>query len=281
MSINAHLENNPIVTVAIPLYGGEFIGQAIDSVLSQSFRDFELLVVDDYPNNKSRDVVMSYSDPRIVYVRNEKNMGAEGNWNKCLALAKGKYIKILPHDDTLQPDCLKEQVEVLDADLEERISLVFCARKIINIQGRQIATRRFSGKSAGQIGAQYLIRKCILRGTNLIGEPGAVLFRSSAAKTIGHFNGNIPYVIDLDYWVRLLSLGNAYFIDRPLSTFRISNSSWSVKIGAGQSEEFARFISLVASNPLNCIRGVDQMIGRMAAGLNCLARRMFYLLVIR
>ena len=275
------LKNTPLVTVAIPLYRGEFIRQAIDSVLSQSFKDFELLVVDDASDDKSREIVLSYSDPRIVYVRNRKNLGAEGNWNRCLALAKGTYIKILPHDDSLEPDCLKKQVSVLDADLDERIVLVFCARKIINTEGKQVAVRRFFGMPAGRVVARYLIRKCILYGTNLIGEPGAVLFRSNAARAIGDFNGKIPYVIDLDYWVRLLSRGNAYFIDRPLSTFRLSSSSWSVKIGAGQSKQFARFVCLVAKNPANFISSIDVIIGCLAAGMNCLARRIFYLLVIR
>lgn len=281
MSKNNILASKPLVTVAIPLYRGEFIRQAIDSVLSQTFRNFELLVVDDALDEKSKDIVMSYSDPRIVYVRNEKNLGAEGNWNMCLALANGMYIKILPHDDTLEPNCLKEQVDVLDADIDERISLVFCARKIINAKGQPITVRRFSRMSSSRIEARDLIRKCVLRGTNLIGEPGAVLFRSHAAKAVGSFNGTIPYVIDLDYWVRLLSLGNAYYINRPLSTFRVSSSSWSVKIGVGQSDEFKRFISLIASNPLNHINHVDQIIGRIAAGINCSARRMFYFFMIR
>jgi glycosyltransferase involved in cell wall biosynthesis len=269
------------VTVAIPLYRGEFIKQAIDSVLSQSFKDFELIVVDDASDDKSRDKVLSYTDSRIIYVRNKKNLGAEGNWNRCLALAKGKYIKILPHDDTLEPECLKEQVGVLNDDLEEKIALVFCIRKIINTEGKQITVRGLFGVPAGRISAGELVRKCVLRGTNLIGEPGAVLFRSNAAKAIGNFNGKIPYVIDLDYWVRLLSKGSAYFIDKPLSTFRISSSSWSVKIGASQSKQFARFISLVAKNPENFISAVDQIIGRLTSSMNCLARRMFYLLVIR
>jgi glycosyltransferase involved in cell wall biosynthesis len=281
LSNKRHSTNKPLVTVAIPLYRGEFIKQAIDSVLSQSFKDFELIIVDDASDDKSRNKVLSYTDSRIIYVRNKKNLGAEGNWNRCLALAKGKYIKILPHDDTLEPECLKEQVGVLNDDLEEKIALVFCIRKIINTEGKQITVRGLSGVPAGRISAGELVRKCVLRGTNLIGEPGAVLFRSNAAKAIGNFNGKIPYVIDLDYWVRLLSKGSAYFIDKPLSTFRVSSSSWSVKIGASQSKQFARFISLVAKNPENFISAVDQIIGRLTSSMNCLARRMFYLLVIR
>jgi glycosyltransferase involved in cell wall biosynthesis len=275
------LINKPHVTVAIPLYKGVFIRRAIDSVLSQSFSDFELLVLDDASDDKFRDIVLSYSDPRIVYVRNKKNLGAEGNWNMCLAHSRGTYIKILPHDDTLESECLKDQVKVLDEDLDKKIALVFCARKIINAEGKQLIVRRFFGIPEGQISSHTIIRKCILRGTNLIGEPGAVLFRSSAAKAIGPFNGKIPYVIDLDYWVRLLSQGNAYYVDKPLSTFRLSSTSWSVEIGARQSEQFASFISLVAQNPENHISSIDQIVGRILSSINCLARRIFYSIVIR
>lgn len=272
----------PLVTVAIPVYRGElYIKKAIDSVLSQSFTDFELLVIDNDSDDQTVDIVRSYSDARIVLVRNEKNIGAESNWNKCITLAKGSYIKILPHDDILQPNCLKEQVEILDADQEERIALVFCLRNIINDAGKQLAVRRIRGLTSGIVAGQKLIRKCVRLGTNLIGEPGAVLFRSKMAKQVGEFNGTIPYVIDLDYWVRLLAHGDAFFIDRPLSAFRVSSESWSVEIGSRQSEDFRQFINYIAEKQECCLSSFDKAIGRIMATLNGLARRIFYLLLIR
>jgi glycosyltransferase involved in cell wall biosynthesis len=273
--------NNPLVTVAIPVFRGEqYIQSAIDSVLSQTLRDFELLVVDNDSNDRTVDIVLSYSDPRIMLVRNEKNIGVEGNWNKCLSLAKGRYIKILPHDDTIEPNCLKEQVEVFDADREGRIGLVFCARRIINDAGKLVAERRIRSLAKGAIASRELIRLCVRRGTNLMGEPGSVLFRTKDSRAVGNFDGKIPYVIDLDYWVRLLLHGDAYYIDRPLSTFRVSGGSWSVEIGDRQSEEFVRFIDLVAKDPANCISTLDKILGRLAAALNGVARRMFYRLLV-
>jgi glycosyltransferase involved in cell wall biosynthesis len=274
--------NSPLVTVAIPVFRGEqYIQSAMDSVLAQSLSDFELLVVDNASDDRTAEIVLSYSDPRIFFVRNEENIGAEGNWNKCLALAKGQYVKILPHDDTIDPDCLKEQVAVFKADLEQRIKIVFCARRIINQAGKSVAERRIRSLDQGVIAARDLIRLCVRRGTNLIGEPGAVLFRSRDALTVGAFDGRLPYVIDLDYWVRLLALGDAYYIGKTLSTFRVSSGSWSVEIGTSQSKEFAQFIDLVAGNPSSCIRNVDRYLGRIAATLNGVARRIFYWLLVR
>jgi glycosyltransferase involved in cell wall biosynthesis len=270
-------KKKPLVTVAIPVFRGvQYIRSAIDSVLSQSFRDYELLVVDNASDDGTVDVVRSYSDPRIVLVCNEKNIGAEGNWNKCLTLAKGHYIKILPHDDTLEQDCLKDQVEVLAADQRGVLSLVFCARKIISHEGKVLAKRRVRGVATGVIVARSLIRLCVRRGTNLIGEPGAVLFRASAARASGSFNGTIPYVIDLDYWIRLLDNGDAYYIDNPLSSFRVSGGSWSVEIGARQSKDYICFIDLVSSERVDYISIFDKLLGRMAAVINGILRRIFY-----
>ena len=281
MSINnLDLENDPLVTVAIPVFqGARYIRFAIDSVLAQSFGDYELLVVDNNSDDGTIDIVCSYSDPRIVLVRNEKNIGAEGNWNKCLMLAKGRYIKILPHDDTLERNCLKEQVEVLEADRSGKLSLVFCARKIISDTGKFLTRRRIRGIDAGAITGRRLVRLCVRRGTNLIGEPGAVLFRKSAARASGNFDGRIPYVIDLDYWVRLLNHGDAYYINTPLSSFRVSSGSWSVEIGMRQSKDYACFIEFISRERADYISNFDKILGHLAANLNGISRKIFYRLL--
>lgn len=278
MSINnLNLNHIPLVTVAIPVFrGAQYIRSAIDSVLSQSFGDYELLVVDNGSDDGTVDIVRSYSDPRIVLVCNEKNIGAEGNWNKCLMLARGHYIKILPHDDTLERDCLKSQVEVLDADQLKQLSLVFCSRKIINDKGKVLAKRRVRGLVTGVISARNLIRLCVRRGTNLVGEPGAVLFRSSAARISGNFDGRISYVIDLDYWVRLLNHGDAYYIDEALSSFRISNGSWSAEIGKRQSKDYISFIDLIRRERADYISNFDISCGRLTAIFNGILRRIFF-----
>ena len=205
------------------------------------------------------------------------NIGAEGNWNKCLTLARGRYIKILPHDDTLERDCLKDQVEILVADQMEQISLVFCGRRIINNEGKVLAKRRIRGISAGIISSRHLIRLCVRRGTNLIGEPGAVLFRSSAARVSGNFDGKISYVIDLDYWVRLLDHGDAYYIDGTLSSFRVSNGSWSAEIGKRQSKDFICFIDSICRGRADYISNFDISLGQLNATINGILRRVFFI----
>ena len=265
--------STPRVTVAIPTYrGAAHLGAAIDSVLSQTFGDFELLVLDDNSPDDTAAVVARFTDPRLVYLRNPQNLGPLGNWDRCLAEGRGGYFKLLPHDDVLHSCCLERQVAVLDTDLDGRIALVFSSRDILAPDGRRLTRRGYPGERAGLIPAAEVMRSCIRRGTNLIGEPGAVLFRKSLADTIGGFDATYPYVIDLDYWFRLLRHGDAYCCPEPLAGFRVSASSWSVAIGAAQSADFRGFSNSVASSATP----VDRLIGRFTGALNNLARLAFY-----
>jgi len=267
----------PLVTVAIPTYrGAAHLGATIESVLKQSLTNFELIVIDDNSPDNTRDVVRAYPDPRLIYLRNEKNLGPEGNWNRCLVQARGKYFKLLPQDDTLFPDTLERQVDVLENDPEERIALVFGPRRIINAQGCVIATRGCPGATGGQLKASTLVRSCVRRGTNLIGEPGSVLFRTALAKKVGAFDGSIGYIIDLDYWVRLLKHGNAYYLAQPVSTFRVSPGSWSVAIGTQQSDEFETFVSKLKDERYWPIDGTDVLMAKIMARLNNIMRIIFY-----
>ncbi|MDP3441090.1 MAG: glycosyltransferase family 2 protein [Azonexus sp.] len=200
----------PKVSVCIPTYrGGPTIGASIESVLAQSLRDFELLVIDDCSPDDTAAIVASFSDSRIRYLRNEHNLGPAGNWNRCLKEARGQYFKLLPHDDLLHPQCLQRQVAILESDHNENFALVFSAREVLAPAGRVLMRRGFPGGEEGVINAREVILACTRRGTNLLGEPGAVLFRQSLADKIGLFDATNPYVIDLDYWFRLMVHGDA------------------------------------------------------------------------
>src|SRR3954465_13746774 len=100
----------PRVSVCIPTYrGAGHLRTSIDSVLMQTFRDFELIVTDDHSPDDTFAIASSYGDPRIRCLRNERNLGAEGNWNRTLEQARGHYVKLLPQDDVLDPSCLQRQ----------------------------------------------------------------------------------------------------------------------------------------------------------------------------
>jgi len=224
MTDSAH----PAVSIAIPLYNCEsHIRETIESVLAQTFEDFELIVVDDQSTDRSVAVVESFDDPRIRLIRNPERLGFTGNWNRCLDEMRGTYCKLLPHDDPLDPTCIAEQVRILKAYPD--VELVHCARNIIDPAGRVLARRGPKETEGIKDGADSL-RKIARSGTNPIGEPAAVMFRHDTMKRIGRFSDEDMYSIDIDYWSRLLNEGKRYYIDQTLCSFRIWPDSASVRL---------------------------------------------------
>ena len=275
------MTSSPLVSVCIPTCCGEaHIAEAIRSVLTQTLGDLELVIVDDNSPDGTPGIVEACSDPRIRFLRNPSNLGPEGNWNRCLAEARGKYFKLLPHDDLLQPDCLRRQVDVLEADAARALALVFSARSVINAAGIAQTTRRYPRHRSGRISATSVIRQCLLRGTNLLGEPGGVLMRRELAAQVGPFSAEFPYVIDLEYWFRLLLHGDAWYLDDTLVSFRISRSQWSVVIGRGQSKDFSRFVAHVSGHPEYGVGALETALGHGMGKLNNLLRLLYYRFVV-
>lgn len=267
----------PRVSICIPTYrGAAHLAATIESVLAQTFSDFELVIVDDQSPDDTEAIVARYPDPRIRYLKNERNLGPEGNWNRCLDETRGALFKLLPQDDLIYPDTLARQVTILERDTAHTLALVFGARNITDANGRTLTTRGYPGATEGRVDAATLVRRCVRFGTNLIGEPGSVLMRTALARQIGQFDGSLGYIIDLDYWVRLLAHGDAYYLAHPVSSFRVSGGSWSVAIGSRQSDEYRRFIDRLTSQPQWRIGHMDTLAGNIMARANNLMRLVFY-----
>jgi glycosyltransferase involved in cell wall biosynthesis len=267
----------PFVSVCIPVFNCEaYIGEAIESVLAQTYKDHELVIIDDRSTDRTLEVVRKYSDPRIRLIRNEKNLGHKGNWNKALEEASGKYVKILPHDDMIYPQCLEKQVAVFETRMTDGLALVSCARNIINRNGVRLMKRSF-GKHEGYLNGREAIRKSIRAGTNLIGEPGAVLMRNDLAKEIGSFDDIDFYCIDLDYWCRMLLHGGIHIIPEPLAAFRVAAGSASLRIASSQSRDFKSLIARLRRDARYGLTPNDCRAGKLKASINQWLRRLFYL----
>lgn len=275
--------HQPSVSVCIPAYrGAAHLAAAVDSVLTQSFSDFELVVVDDNSPDATADIIAGYKDPRIRYLRNDDNLGPQGNWTRALSEARGKYFKLMPQDDLLAPNCLADQVAVLEADTFCRLALVFGSRQIINADGRVLMRRAAFGPSPRQLASRELILACVRAGTNLVGEPGNVLIRRELARRIGSFDGTYGYMIDLDYWFRALRHGGAAYLPQNMSSFRVSAGSWSVTIGKHQHIQFRRFLDKCTTDPdFPRIGIIDRWRGANMAMVNSLLRRLIYNRLLR
>lgn len=118
----------PKVSVIMPAYNAQaYIKEAIDSILGQTFTDFELIILNDCSRDATEELILSYADPRVVYVKNEQNMGVAGTLNKGLTYAHGTYIARMDADDIAMPDRLERQVAFMD----ERSDLVGCGSNAI------------------------------------------------------------------------------------------------------------------------------------------------------
>ena len=108
------MEQEIIVSICIPAYKrADFLERCLDSILQQSFQQYEIVITDDSPTDELKP--LSEKDERIVYVKNEQPLGSPANWNKAISLAKGKYIKIMHHDDWFSsPDALSRFVQALE-----------------------------------------------------------------------------------------------------------------------------------------------------------------------
>ena len=105
----------PLVSIAIPAYKKRFLAEAIQSVLSQSIQDFELIIVNDQSPEDLDSIIASFKDPRIRYYVNEENLGGQNpalNWNKCLSYAQGEYFALLCDDDLYEKDFLAHMLQV-------------------------------------------------------------------------------------------------------------------------------------------------------------------------
>ncbi|MEI6692938.1 MAG: glycosyltransferase family 2 protein [Chlorobium sp.] len=262
--------NRPLVTVAIPMYNnGRFIDETINSVLRQTFTDFELLIYDDNSTDDSYEKAASYNDSRIKLFRNPENLGPEGNWNKAISNVTGKYVKLVCGDDLLFPECLQKQVAVFEDPYNNGVSLVSSQRTIIDPEGKTLI-KKVNFVNEGRKEMVDVIRKMIRMGTNIIGEPVCGLYPADLISKTSGYSAIVPYTIDLDFWLQMLKHGDLYVIDESLCAFRISNASWSSRIGELRYQQFLEFMERAAADERHKVTDLDMFIGK----INCAVQSM-------
>src|SRR4030042_2346798 len=127
---------NPLLSIGMPVYNGQnYIKEALNSILRQTFKDFELIISDNGSSDGTQKICEEYAhkDKRIKYIRHEHNRGASWNFNYVAGLASGKYFKWAGHDDNLSPEFLKECVMALEKN--DAAVLSYTRSKIIDARG--------------------------------------------------------------------------------------------------------------------------------------------------
>ena len=264
----------PAVSVCIPAYNSAaHIGRTIESVLSQTFTDTELLVVDDHSIDGTPQVVAGYDDPRLQLIVNDANVGAVANWNRVVGLAKAPLVKLVCGDDVLYPNCLERQVAALEE--EPRAAFVTARRDVIDSDDRVLMRGRGLTGMEQFVEPDHAKRMAARAGTNPFGEPFCVLMRRDAMEHAGAFRDR-GYVIDLDYWLRLLDFGGLVAIPESLGAFRGVGTSWSRRIGRDQSAQTISLLRELRATDPSSVSSGDLRRGVVAARTQMLARLVLY-----
>lgn len=221
----------PKLTVIMPAYNAApYLREAIDSILSQTFTDFEFIIIDDGSTDNTRDIVDSYDDVRIIKQFNIKNIGVAACLNKGVALASGEYIARMDADDVSMPRRFEKQVSFLNA--HQDVSVVAVKAVLIDASGRE------SGYwSQDQLTTNNNQVREMLAKRNCIVHP-AVMLRRVVLQKYG-YNENQSTTEDYDLWLRMAADNHKIEkIDSLLLKYRIHKDSITVKSNCSADSVF-------------------------------------------
>lgn len=232
--------HNPLITICVPTFNGEkYLRECLDSCLSQTFRDFEIVICDDGSVDTTVSIVEDYAkkNGQIKFHQNDHNLGLVGNWNKCITLASGSWIKFLFQDDAMNANCLQRFCENMEGDSE----LIVCKRHFVLDKDATLADRDyytnavrtlentghytstwFSPKTISHIAAENI-------SLNFIAEPSLMLFSKHALRQLGLFDKELKQICDLEFGLRLASNYGLRYIPETLCLFRIHAHSTTEK----------------------------------------------------
>lgn len=204
--------NVPRVSVLLPTYNrAAYVGQAIKSALDQTYADLEVVVVDDGSTDNTVEMVRSFTDGRVRFIRQD-NKGISGALNTAFRASRGRYVAILNSDDLWLPELLEEEVPVLEANPD--IGLVYARAQAMDTLGRPLgqvlgAPEKYRGQTFASL----------LYGDHVCGVTAA--FRRELAEQVGLWDESLVANEDWDMWLRLSLVCRFRFVDRVLARFRI------------------------------------------------------------
>lgn len=220
-------ERSPLVSIVIPNYNYErFIAKALDSALSQTYENVEIVVVDDCSSDRSVELISSYisrGEP-IHFFQNKSNRGVVDTHNRCIKLSHGEYIVVLSSDDYLHPDFVKEMVEVLD----QHPTAAMAASDIWYVDNEDAitASESFYPKSFFCKGI-YQCKVWLFTNTFV---PSQVLFRRTCIEDEeigGMFSYLADTFIDTELWYRMCLKYDFIYLKKKLAYYRMHTGSYS------------------------------------------------------
>lgn len=213
-------KRTPKVSVIMGVHNGEkYLKEAVDSILHQTFKDFEFIIINDGSTDGSREILESYNDDRVVLIHQD-NAGLTRALNKGLSLARGKYIARMDADDISLPRRLEKQIQFLEENTG--VGLISCHFYEIDSEGCRINLCQLPVKNED-------IQKSLLVCNQFC--HGAAVFKSECIRTIGMYREFFRFSQDFDLWLRIAEKFKCANLNTPHYKWRINpQSQFSVSI---------------------------------------------------
>lgn len=197
-----------LVSIVLPIYNGEkYMRESIESVIAQTYQNWELLILDDRSTDRTQEIALEYvgKDRRISYYRNEENLRLPGNLNRGFSLAKGAYLTWTSDDNRYKPVAIEKMVQALKG--HPGAGFAFASCRIIDGDGKEIEYIMVDDHS---------IKKMV--GTNGVGA--CFLYTREVYETVGGYDPEYTLVEDFDYWQRIMSRFQSVAIPEILYEYR-------------------------------------------------------------
>lgn len=208
----------PKVTVIMSVYNDErYVREAVESILNQTFRDFEFVIINDGSTDRTREILLSYNDERIRLL-DQENKGLTPSLNRGIAYARGEYIARMDGDDITDPTRLEKEADFLDRN--QTIGLVGTFAYRIDEEGRIISL--YTYKTTTDEIKKNLWVDCSFCHSS-------VMFRKACIDMVGGYREKVGPTEDYDLWFRITERFNAANIPEPLHFFRIDPQGITVK----------------------------------------------------
>ncbi len=211
-----------MVSVIIPVYNGlKYLKETLNSVLSQSYKNYEIIIVNDGSTDNSQEIINDYisQKPHIIRAFNQKNDGVSAARNCGIKEARGNYISFIDQDDLWHPTKLAKQVYILDHNTH--IGLISCSFYYINISSERIELNNILDHDFNNetVRDQLLIR-------NVVGPPSCVMVRKECLEKVGLFDLKLSSgPEDRDLWFRICNHYPCEFIYEELCAFRLHSDN--------------------------------------------------------
>ena len=230
-----------LASVVVPVFNGmPHLPALVESLLAQTYPDLEIVFSEGGSTDGSVDYLGTIDDPRVRVITPEDAKGAAANWTAASRAAQGDYVKLVCQDDLLTPDAVA--LQVLDLEAEPSAVMAIAQRDIVDANGAVLYARRGgAGLAPGVMPGADVIRACYLNGTNVIGEPLAVMFRREPFLAALPWDDSNPLVLDLMFYAKVAARGDVVVRKGSIGGFRVSTSSWSTRLASVQRQQFEQW----------------------------------------